>query len=98
MSRHGRAVMPWGKYRGVRIRLIPDDYLSFLTTAPMMKTPQWKWLWDSVIAELRFRGFNYEMAASEDPVVEIPDAPQKRLRKFRFNEVSPATPGQSAAG
>lgn len=33
MTRHGRAVMPWGKFKGVRVRLLPDDYLSWLTEA-----------------------------------------------------------------
>lgn len=28
--RHGRAVMPFGKHRGVQVRLLQDDYLSFL--------------------------------------------------------------------
>lgn len=79
--RHGRAVIPFGKYKGVRIRLLPDDYLSWLTTAPMMKTAQWKWLWDSLIAELKFRGLNYEMAATEDPVVVIPEEPVMPIRR-----------------
>jgi hypothetical protein len=73
MSRHGRAVLPFGKYRGVRIRLAPSDYLSFLTTLKLMRDPKWKWLYDSLIAELKYRGLNWQQAATEDPVVEIPD-------------------------
>jgi uncharacterized protein (DUF3820 family) len=82
--RHGRAQMPWGRYRGVRIRLIPDDYLSWLTTAPMMKAAQWKWLWDSVISELKYRGLKYELAATDEPVVEVESPPVLTVRrKFR---------------
>jgi uncharacterized protein (DUF3820 family) len=83
MSRHGRAVLPFGKYRGVRLRLIPDDYLSWLTTAPMMKDDQWRWLWDSLIAELKWRGLRYDLAHTEEPVVE-PALPVESHRKFRF--------------
>ena len=72
--RHGRACMPWGKYRGVRIRLIPDDYLSWLTTAPMMREPKWRWLWDSLVSELKFRDLKYELAETVDPVLESPPA------------------------
>lgn len=82
--RHGRATIPWGKYKGVRIRLLPDDYLSWLTTLPLVRHEKWKWLYDSLIAELKFRGLKYELAATEDPVVETaePDLPVKH-RKFR---------------
>ncbi|HEX8797912.1 MAG TPA: hypothetical protein VF772_04825 [Terriglobales bacterium] len=56
MSRRaGRAVMPWGKYKGTRVRLPPDAYLSFLTTTFIMQSEQWTWLRDSVLAELRYR-------------------------------------------
>jgi hypothetical protein len=85
MSRHGHAQMPWGKFRGVRIRLLPDDYLSWLTTAPMLRDEaRWKWLWDSVIAELKFRGLNYEAAATDDPVVPDVPLPVGNHRKIRL--------------
>jgi len=70
--KHGRAVIPFGKYKGVRIRLLPDGYLSWLTTAPMMRTRQWQWLWDSVVAELKFRGFEIQGCWLEDPVEPEP--------------------------
>jgi len=81
---HGRASIPFGKYKNVRIILLPSDYLSWLTTAPMMRQAQWKWLWDSVIAELKFRGLNYELAATDDPppIVSMPVLPPNK-RKFR---------------
>ena len=79
--KHGRATIPFGKYRGVRLRLIPDDYLSWLTTAPMMREEQWRWLWDSLIAELKWRG--YDLAHTEEPMVE-PVLPVESHRKFRF--------------
>jgi uncharacterized protein (DUF3820 family) len=86
--RHGRATLPFGRFKGVRVRLVPDDYLSWLTTAPMMRDEKWKWLWDSVIAELKFRGLKYELAETEEPVVEIPDAPPPAVlvnrRKFKL--------------
>lgn len=83
--KHGRAVVPFGKYKGVRIRLLPDDYLSWLTTAPMMQESKWRWLLDSLIAELKFRGLKYELALTADPLpVEIPEPPR---RKFRLEGV-----------
>ena len=83
MARAGRAVIPFGKYKGVRIRLLPADYLSWLTTAPMMREPRWKWLWDSLISELKFRGLNYEQAETEDPPMPAPIQPPALRRKFR---------------
>ena len=85
--RHGRAQMPWGRYKGVRVRLLPDDYLSWLTTLPMMRTEKWKWLWDSIIAELKFRGLKYELAETVEPVIEIPEevpAVLTNRRKFKL--------------
>lgn len=83
--RAGKAVMPWGRYKGVRVRLLPDSYLSFLTTIPLMRSPQWKWIWDSVIAELKFRGMREDLAATEEPLVELPvRVPPRTSRKFRM--------------
>lgn len=84
MSKHGRAVMPWGKYRGVRLRLVPDDYLSWLTTTTILKADRWKWLRDSLLAELKFRGFNMEKVSEADVETETfpGDTPVIR-RKFR---------------
>lgn len=85
--RHGKATIPFGKYKNMRIRLLPDDYLSWLTTAPMLRDePRWKWLWDSVISELKFRGLNYEAAATDDPVVEEMPLPFVNRRKIRIIE------------
>lgn len=74
--------MPWGRYKGVRIRLLPDDYLSWLTTAEILRAPQWKWLWESLAAELKFRGLKHELAATPDPA----PPPEPRGRKFRFRK------------
>jgi uncharacterized protein (DUF3820 family) len=60
MFRHGRATMPWGKHRGARIKLLPDAYLSFLTTTAILKDPKWWWLRESLIAELKHRGLSTE--------------------------------------
>jgi len=73
MSRHGRAVMPWGKYKGVRISLIPNPYLSFLTTTHVMTAPEWAWLKDSLLAELRHRGLR-----EPEPLVPIMHIVQKK--------------------
>ena len=81
MSRHGRACIPFGRYKGCRIRLLPDSYLSFLTTLPMLKQENWHWLWESLIAELKFRGLKYDLAGTDDPVVEENFVPHGR--KFR---------------
>ena len=93
--RHGRATIPFGKYKGCRIRLLPDDYLSWLTTAPMMRDPKWKWLWDSLISELKYRGLKYELAETPDPPIEQP-APS-RIRKMRITdrEMSCESPSES---
>lgn len=80
MSRHGRATMPFGKYRGVQVRLIPDSYLSWLSEkfaensqcaveegsheGLNLNNPKWEWLRQSVLSELKHRGFNV------DPLVE----------------------------
>jgi len=84
MSRHGRAVIPFGKYKGCRIRLLPDSYLSFLTTLKLMKDRRWRWLWDSVIAELRFRGLRSDLADTPDPEPEpakpaIPECQRREI-------------------
>jgi hypothetical protein len=50
----------------------------------MMRDPQWRWLWESLIAELKFRGLNYEMAATDDPVVEDVPLPVEVHRKIRI--------------
>jgi len=74
--------MPWGKYRGVRIRLLPDSYLSWLTTSVVMNDPRWWWLRESLVAELKFRGLNYEMAAIPDPEPPLSSAePVNKIRR-----------------
>jgi uncharacterized protein (DUF3820 family) len=82
--RHGRAVMPWGKYKGVRIRLLPDDYLSWLTTTEIIKAEQWRWLRDSLIAELKFRGYNVESVLLPDRKIVVEETGRVK-RKFRFD-------------
>ncbi len=78
--RHGRAVMPWGKHKGVRIRLIPDAYLSWLTTTPILRDAKWWWLKESLEAELKFRGLRADLADTPDP--EPAPEPPKPFRKF----------------
>jgi uncharacterized protein (DUF3820 family) len=58
MSRHGRAIMPLGKFRGAQVSVLPNDYLLwFFSNCPIDRT-QFNWLFESVGAELRHRGFN----------------------------------------
>lgn len=83
--KHGRAVMPFGKHKGVRIRLLPDDYLSWLTTTDLIKSVQWKWLRDSLIAELKFRGYNVEAVLVPDVKIVVEETERVR-RKFRFED------------
>jgi len=66
MSRHGRAILPFGKYKGVRIRLVPDSYLSWLSTSIIMTDPRWWWLKESLLAELRHRGMRADLAGQTD--------------------------------
>jgi len=82
--RHGRAVIPFGKYKGCRLRLLPDSYLSFLTGLKLMRDPKWGWLMQSVIAELKWRGLRYDLAVTPDP---IPEAPVIELRPKRQIDV-----------
>lgn len=89
--KHGRAVIPFGKYKGVRVRIIPDDYLSWLMTAKMMKDPRWTWLRDSVIAELKFRGLRYDLAATDEPEIDMPtrETNDNEMRAIEvFNKMS----------
>jgi uncharacterized protein (DUF3820 family) len=81
---HGKACMPWGKYRGLRIRLLPDDYLSWLTTSVMMTEQRWWWLRVSVLAELKHRGLHWEGAALADVVAAEAEQPATfGVRRFR---------------
>ncbi len=71
--------MPFGKYRGVRIRLLPDNYLSWLTTSAIMTNPQWWWLRESLIAELKYRDMRWDLAPTPDPP-EPPALPKRAIR------------------
>jgi len=68
--KHGRAYIPWGKFKGYRVRLLPDSYLSWLTTTFVMTAPEWRWLKESLIAELKFRGLRYDLAQTADAFIE----------------------------
>ena len=85
--RHGRAVMPFGKHRGVRIRLLPDDYVSWLSTASLLKDPSWAWLKESLIAELKFRGLRADLADTVEPEIAEPAKPRLPRRAYRLNEL-----------
>jgi uncharacterized protein (DUF3820 family) len=64
---HGKAVMPWGRWKGTRIRLLPDEYLSWLTSSDIVLSRRWNWLRESLFAELKFRGMREDLAKSTEP-------------------------------
>ena len=70
--RHGRATIPFGKkYRGVRVRLCPDDYLSWLSgwlSEDEGRSQKFRWLLDSIVAELSFRGLRGDLAETIEPI------------------------------
>ena len=82
--RHGRAVIPFGKHKGTRIRLLSDSYLSFLTTTFVMTSPEWRWLRDSLIAELDYRGLRADLAATPDPEIPVENFPLDGVRAIRL--------------
>ncbi len=63
--RHGRAVIPFGKYKGVHVRNIPDDYLSWLLNwgEHWLGNDKWRWLTESIVAELHHRGLVAQIPA-----------------------------------
>jgi uncharacterized protein (DUF3820 family) len=80
-----RRVMPWGKHKGVNIKLLDDAYLSWLVTEPHSPAvkPEWTWLWDMLAAELRRRGFKNVEPPDPEELAElaIPAGPARR--KYR---------------
>jgi uncharacterized protein (DUF3820 family) len=75
--------MPWGKYRGCRIRLLPDAYLSWLSGWTVLRSPKWKWLHDSLLAELKFRGLRADLADTAEPQSSPVDAPIRPIKTQR---------------
>ena len=58
--KHGRAVMPFGKYKGVHVRNVPDVYLSWLVNQEWIREPKWRWLAESIAAEFKHRDLHLE--------------------------------------
>ena len=69
MGKHGRAVMPFGKHKGVGVKHIPDSYLSWLMGSGILNDPKWDWLKESVEKEFRARDLH---------VNDEPDEPQAK--------------------
>lgn len=61
--------MPFGKYKGLKIRHIPESYLSWLISEPFMADSKWHWLVESIAAEFRHRDLRFELAEAE-PIPE----------------------------
>jgi uncharacterized protein (DUF3820 family) len=81
--KHGRAVIPFGKYKGVAVRHLPDAYLSWIIDSDVVRLPEWRWLRDSMVKELKARGLKHERANQPDEPEADPEPPRAR-RKFRF--------------
>ena len=58
--RHGRAVIPFGMYKGVRVANVPSDYLSWLIGNEFMRDDKWHWLLESIAKEFRARGLIFD--------------------------------------
>lgn len=67
MSRHGRATIPIGQYKGSKVAALPDQYLLWLLESVYASSPKWHWLIESVKAELRHRGFHPDNVVPEPP-------------------------------
>lgn len=76
--------MPWGKHKGTRLRLIPDEYLSWLTTTFVMTAPEWDWLRNSLIAELKFRDLRYDLAHTTDEICKHCGKPENDSKHIRY--------------
>lgn len=97
MAKHGKAVMPWGKWKGIPVCRLPDEYLCWLSTADVLELEPWGWLKASIEAELKFRGFSVRVI--DEPMMKkqievtvvkkarkVPDEEPSRVRrKFRFD-------------
>jgi len=63
--------MPFGKYRGVAVRHLPDAYLSWLGDALANDTrgsgTTWNWLLASVVAEMKHRGMHVNFDLPVEP-------------------------------
>ena len=70
--------MPWGKYRGVRVRHIPDGYLSWL--AGLNLDPKFWWLRASIAKEMGARGFRSDVVEDEPPPACDPPERRRRIR------------------
>lgn len=55
--------MPWGKYRGVALANVPQDYLLWL--AENVRERRWAWLKKAAVAELRDRILREQQASLE---------------------------------
>ena len=76
-----------GRYKGCRVRTLPDDYLSFLTSLDLMKDPKWKWLLTSVLKEMEFRGLRADLAITNEPEIDIPAPPGPEPKLKRAIEI-----------
>lgn len=101
---HGKAVMPFGIHKGVRVRHLPDAYLSWLVDArgrqadhsavlgqaypPILADPRWRWLLDSVLSELKHRGLRADLAL-EDLLAEPMPEPVLPVNTLHLFEPEP---------
>lgn len=78
--RHGKATVPFGRTKGVQVRHLSDSDLSSLA-GWMSDTPgvaeKFGYLFESVMAEMRYRGMNdeLEVEAPQEPPNTQPQLP-----------------------
>ncbi len=52
----------------------------------LWENPTWRWLRDSLIAELDFRGLRADLAATPDPEIPVEHFPLDGVRAIRLEE------------
>lgn len=69
-------LMPFGKYKGQDLTLVPDEYLLWLITNIPLREP----LWNAVTEEMTTRGYE-ELPPPPSPPPSPPPRPLKKSRE-----------------
>ena len=96
--RHGRATLPFGKHRGVRVSLCDDAYLSWLSgwlAEDAERMAKFQYVFDSIVPELNHRGLRGDLADDvervDPPPAVIQDSltlePTRSRRAYRLEEI-----------
>ena len=90
--------MPWGKFKGCRVSLLPDDYLCWIATSDLIQgegefgkesRDRWAWLRESLEAELKWRGFNVKTVEDDEPARQTTNVVIRKRRKKKVVEETP---------